>query len=109
MSRRHAEIVPGAEGYTVRDTSANGIYVNGERVQVREIQNGRVALVDGRTLPAGFNTFTHGYAVTSHSSQSRTVDEVILVASYAFVRRRQPRTVLRLHLPRPRGRPRLHR
>src|SRR5207247_6374213 len=54
-------------------------FINGERVQVREIQNGRVALVDGRTLPAGFNTFTHGYAVTSHSSQSRTVDEVILV------------------------------
>lgn len=56
-------------------------FVNGERVQVREIQNGRIALTDGRTLPAGFNTFTHGYAVTSHSSQGRTVDEVLLVAS----------------------------
>ncbi|PYJ96515.1 MAG: hypothetical protein DME23_20435 [Verrucomicrobia bacterium] len=67
-------------------------FINGERVQVREIQNGRVALVDGRTLPAGFNTFTHGYAVTSHSSQSRTVDEVILVASsrsFAAVNREQ--------------------
>jgi conjugative relaxase-like TrwC/TraI family protein len=56
-------------------------FVNGERVQVREIQNGRIALTDGRTLPAGFNTFTHGYAVTSHSSQGKTVDEVLLVAS----------------------------
>jgi hypothetical protein len=56
-------------------------FINGERVQVREIQNGRIALADGRTLPAGFNTFTHGYAVTSHSSQSKTVDEVLLVAS----------------------------
>jgi conjugative relaxase-like TrwC/TraI family protein len=56
-------------------------FINGERVQVREIQNGRIALTDGRTLPAGFNTFTHGYAVTSHSSQSKTVDEVLLVAS----------------------------
>ena len=67
-------------------------FVNGERVEVREIQHGRVALVDGRTLPAGFNAFTHGYAVTSHSSQSKTVDDVLLVASsrsFAAVNREQ--------------------
>ncbi len=67
-------------------------FINGERVQVREIQNGRLALVDGRTLPSGFNTFTHGYAVTSHSSQSKTVDDVLLVASsrsFAAVNREQ--------------------
>ncbi len=56
-------------------------FINGERVQVGEIQNGRITLADGRTLPAAYNTFTHGYAVTSHSSQSKTVDEVLLVAS----------------------------
>jgi ATP-dependent exoDNAse (exonuclease V) alpha subunit len=56
-------------------------FINGERVQVKTIQDGRIALADGRTLPAGFNTFTHGYAVTSHSSQGKTVDEVLLVAS----------------------------
>jgi pSer/pThr/pTyr-binding forkhead associated (FHA) protein len=33
VSRRHAEIVPGEQGYVLRDTSANGVYVNGERVQ----------------------------------------------------------------------------
>ena len=33
VSRRHAEIVIGDDGYLVRDTSANGLYVNGERVQ----------------------------------------------------------------------------
>src|SRR2546429_302882 len=67
-------------------------FINGERVQVREIQNGRLALVDGRTLPSRFNTFTHGYAVTSHSSQSKTVDDVLLVASsrsFAAVNREQ--------------------
>jgi conjugative relaxase-like TrwC/TraI family protein len=67
-------------------------FINGERVQVRKIQNGRIALADGRTLPAGFNTFTHGYAVTSHSSQSKTVDDVLLVASsksFAAVNREQ--------------------
>lgn len=66
--------------------------INGKRVQVREIQNGRIALADGRILPAGYNTFTHGYAVTSHSSQGKTVDEVLLVASsrsFAAVNREQ--------------------
>ena len=33
VSRRHAEIAPGDQGYIVRDTSANGVFVNGERVQ----------------------------------------------------------------------------
>ncbi|MEO8333411.1 MAG: FHA domain-containing protein [bacterium] len=33
VSRRHAEIVPDETGYLIRDTSANGLYVNGERVQ----------------------------------------------------------------------------
>src|SRR6266498_746168 len=73
-------------------TRKKSVTINGERVQVREIQNGRVALVDGRTLPAGFNTFTHGYAVTSHSSQGKTVDDVLLVASsrsFATVNREQ--------------------
>ena len=67
-------------------------FINGERVQVKTIQNGRIALADGRVLPAGFNTFTHGYAVTSHSSQGKTVDEVLLVASsksFAAVNREQ--------------------
>lgn len=33
VSRRHAEIAPGDQGYLVRDTSANGVWVNGERVE----------------------------------------------------------------------------
>lgn len=33
VSRRHAEIAPGELGYVVRDMSANGVFVNGERVQ----------------------------------------------------------------------------
>jgi hypothetical protein len=80
-------------------------FINGERVQVREIQNGRIALADGRQLPAGFNTFTHGYAVTSHSSQSKTVDDVLLVASsksFAAVNREQ------FYVSISRGRERVH-
>ncbi|MEO5814915.1 MAG: FHA domain-containing protein [Gemmatimonadaceae bacterium] len=32
VSRRHAEILPDENGYVIRDASANGLYVNGERV-----------------------------------------------------------------------------
>jgi hypothetical protein len=80
-------------------------FINGERVQIREIQNGRIALADGRQLPSGYNTFTHGYAVTSHSSQSKTVDEVLLVASsksFAAVNREQ------FYVSISRGRERVH-
>jgi len=33
VSRRHAEVAPTEQGYVVRDTSSNGVYVNGERVK----------------------------------------------------------------------------
>jgi hypothetical protein len=56
-------------------------FVNGERVQVKSIRKGRIALEDGRELPGDYRTFTHGYAVTSHAAQGKTVDEVLLVAS----------------------------
>ena len=40
-----------------------------------------MVLADGRVIPADYRTFTHGYAVTSHAAQGKTVDEVLLVAS----------------------------
>ena len=33
VSRRHAELSPTEQGYVVRDTSSNGVFVNGERVR----------------------------------------------------------------------------
>ena len=41
---------------------------------------GRVNLEDGRTLPANYRSFAHGYAVTAHRSQGKTVDSVIISA-----------------------------
>jgi hypothetical protein len=38
-------------------------------------------LADGRVIPNNYRTFTHGYAVTSHAAQGKTVDEVLVVAS----------------------------
>jgi len=80
-------------------------FVNGERVHVKGVRDGRISLTDGRMLPNTFNTFTHGYAVTSHSSQSKTVDDVLLVASsrsFAAVNREQ------FYVSISRGRERVH-
>jgi hypothetical protein len=61
---------------------ANGSgFTNGERVQVKAIAPGGIALKDGRTLPAAYRTFQHGYAITSHAAQGKTVDVGLFVAS----------------------------
>jgi ATP-dependent exoDNAse (exonuclease V) alpha subunit len=56
-------------------------FINGELVEVLAVQCDSVALTDGRVIPADYRTFTHGYAVTSHAAQGKTVDEVLVVAS----------------------------
>jgi ATP-dependent exoDNAse (exonuclease V) alpha subunit len=53
---------------------------NGELVKVRSLDGGAIRLEDGRTLPANYHEFTHGYAVTAHRSQGKTVDAVIISA-----------------------------
>jgi hypothetical protein len=55
--------------------------MNGEIVPVIGIESGVLHLADGRAIDtAKFLEFTHGYAVTSHASQSKTVDHVIVAA-----------------------------
>jgi ATP-dependent exoDNAse (exonuclease V) alpha subunit len=55
---------------------------NGEIVTVASIRSsGEIQLDDGRVLPAHYRQFVHGYAVTSYSSQGKTVDHVIFADS----------------------------
>jgi conjugative relaxase-like TrwC/TraI family protein len=56
-------------------------FVNGELVEVKRLAGESIVLTDGRIIPVDYRTFAHGYAVTSHASQGKTVDEVLLVAS----------------------------
>ena len=56
-------------------------FINGELVEVLAIQGDSVLLADGRVIPQNYRTFTHGYAVTSHAAQGKTVDEVLVIAS----------------------------
>jgi ATP-dependent exoDNAse (exonuclease V) alpha subunit len=54
---------------------------NGEVVTVSRIDGaGRIELEDGRRLPTDFHQFAHGYAVTAHRSQGKSVDAVIISA-----------------------------
>jgi hypothetical protein len=56
-------------------------FINGELVEVDTVQGESIGLTDGRIIPPDYRTFTHGYAVTSHAAQGKTVDEVLVVAS----------------------------
>src|SRR6202035_2659061 len=52
---------------------------NGEIVTVSQLdEKRRIHLEDGRILPSSFKQFAHGYAVTAHRSQGKTVDSVII-------------------------------
>jgi conjugative relaxase-like TrwC/TraI family protein len=52
---------------------------NGQIVTVKELKSdGSMLLTDGRVLPATFRALTHGYCVTSHAAQGRTVDHVFV-------------------------------
>jgi hypothetical protein len=68
---------------------------NGYSLERKRINNGDVAtvagftkkgdvrLTNGTTLPANGGHFTYGYVTTSHSSQSRSEDKVIIAQSAA--------------------------
>ena len=52
---------------------------NGEMVTVSGVDDqGRIELEDGRRLPANYRHFDHGYAVTAHRSQGKSVDAVVI-------------------------------
>ncbi len=53
---------------------------NGELTTVRSVDRGIINLEDGRRVPTNYREFTHGYAVTAHRSQGKTVDQVIVAA-----------------------------
>ena len=52
---------------------------NGELVTVSGVDDqGRIQLQDGRVLPEAYKHFDHGYAVTAHRSQGKSVDAVVI-------------------------------
>jgi ATP-dependent exoDNAse (exonuclease V) alpha subunit len=79
--RQQIEVAPGDRLLLTGNRGGVGFRAtNGELVKVHDVDGGRVHLEDGRTLPANYHEFDHGYAVTAHRSQGKTVDAVILSA-----------------------------
>jgi ATP-dependent exoDNAse (exonuclease V) alpha subunit len=78
--RRNFEAAPGDKLLITANRREHGFRcTNGEIVTVSNIDHERrITLTDGRVLPLGFRQFTHGYAVTAHRSQGKSVDEVII-------------------------------
>jgi conjugative relaxase-like TrwC/TraI family protein len=78
---RPIEVAPGDRLLLTGNRRDAGFRVtNGELVKVRSVESGNIQLDDGRTLPANYHQLDHGYAITAHRSQGKTVDSVILSA-----------------------------
>jgi conjugative relaxase-like TrwC/TraI family protein len=80
--RQSLEITPGDKLLITANRRESDFRVtNGEIVTVHRIDSKkRVHLTDGRILPPDFKQFAHGYAVTAHRSQGKSVDSVIISA-----------------------------
>jgi conjugative relaxase-like TrwC/TraI family protein len=80
--RRAIEIAPNDKLLLTANRRESGFRAtNGELVTVSRIgEQGRIHLQDGRTLPDNYKQFTHGYAVTAHRSQGKSVDAVVISA-----------------------------
>jgi conjugative relaxase-like TrwC/TraI family protein len=78
--RRNLKVAAG-DKLLLQANAARKQFVNGELVEVKGIQGDSIILADGRVIPQNYRTFTHGYAVTSHAAQGKTVNEVLVVAS----------------------------
>ena len=77
--RQQIEVAPGDRLLlTGNRREADFRATNGELTKVRGVDGGRIQLEDGRTLPANYREFDHGYAITAHRSQGKTVDAVVL-------------------------------
>ncbi len=79
---RQLRIAPG-DKLLLQANRGKARLINGQIVEVKSVEEatGTITLADGRVLPSDYRTFCHGYAVTSNASQSKTVDEVLMVAS----------------------------
>ncbi|MGC2229173.1 MAG: hypothetical protein WA578_19545, partial [Candidatus Sulfotelmatobacter sp.] len=80
--RRSIEIAPNDKLLLTANRREPGFRAtNGELVTVSRIDGqGGIHLLDGRTLPENYKQFTHGYAVTAHRSQGKSVDAVVISA-----------------------------
>ena len=78
--RREIEVAPNDRLLLTANRRESGFRAtNGELVTVSRVdEQGRIQLQDGRVLPEAYKHFDHGYAVTAHRSQGKSVDAVVI-------------------------------
>jgi len=65
----------------IRSNSRKAGLVNGQVLTVRQLNaDGSLETREGKTVPSSYRHFCHGYVVTSHKSQGRTHDRVVIAA-----------------------------
>ena len=64
----------------IRTVQGKNLY-NGSIIKVRDIRDGMIRLSNGDRLQPGFEALDYGYVGTSHSSQGKTCDKVIVCQS----------------------------
>jgi conjugative relaxase-like TrwC/TraI family protein len=77
---RNLEVCVGDKILIRRNDRQVGL-VNGQVLAVKRLcPDGEIDTHEGPRIPPGFRHFSHGYVVTSHKSQGRTHDKVIIAA-----------------------------
>jgi len=77
---RQLEVAAG-DRLLIRANDRNAGVLNGEVVTVDRIEAGVIRTADGRMIDTRqFREFAHGFAVTSHAAQSKTVEHVVVAA-----------------------------
>ena len=80
-ARREIDLAAG-DKILLRVNDKKAGLVNGDVLTVKSIgADGRIETAEGKTLPASYRQLTHGYVVTSHKSQGRTADHVVVAAA----------------------------
>ena len=80
FAKRDIDVAPG-DWLSIQSNLRDGPYqfTNGERVKVSHVnEQGGIVLDDKRTIPHNFRQFTHGYAITAHRAQGKSVDAIII-------------------------------
>jgi conjugative relaxase-like TrwC/TraI family protein len=79
--RREIEVAVGDRILIRANDHAAGL-INGNVLTVAGLMpDGSIRTREGKIIPAGFRSITHGYVVTSHVSQGRTCDHVVVAAA----------------------------
>lgn len=79
--KRQVEVSEGDRILLQSNDKKQGL-INGKVVTVERVEaDGSVIMKDGLVVPSSYRQFTHGYVVTSHKSQGKTADHVVIAAA----------------------------